>query len=54
MPVLEQVTMTDFEQGRRQCQTVVLPCGSLEEYGSHLPVVLLSNWRTGLNPHELN
>ena len=38
MPVLEQVTMTDFEQGRRQCQTVVLPCGSLEEHGSHLPL----------------
>jgi creatinine amidohydrolase len=38
MPVLEQVTMNDFAWGRERCSTVILPCGSLEEHGAHLPL----------------
>lgn len=38
MPVLEKVTMTAFEKERRTRRTVILPCGSVEEHGSHLPL----------------
>ena len=38
MPLLENVTMTDFEEGRKSLRTVILPCGSVEEHGSHLPL----------------
>ena len=38
MPSLENVTMTDFEEGRKSLQTVILPCGAVEEHGGHLPL----------------
>lgn len=36
--VLEEVTMTDFEQGLKKTRTVLIPFGSTEEHGSHLPL----------------
>lgn len=38
MPLLENVTMKAFDEERRSCRTVLLPCGSLEEHGIHLPL----------------
>jgi creatinine amidohydrolase len=34
----EDLTMPGFEDRRRQTQTVILPLGSLEEHGPHLPL----------------
>lgn len=36
--VLEEVTMSDFEQGLKKIKTVLIPFGSTEEHGSHLPL----------------
>jgi len=38
MPLLENVTMDEFAEGRKECRTVILPVGALEEHGSHLPL----------------
>jgi creatinine amidohydrolase len=38
MPVLESITMDAFDKGRKECRTVILPCGALEEHGPHLPL----------------
>lgn len=35
---IEQITMPRFEEGRRRTQTVILPFGSVEEHGPHLPL----------------
>ena len=34
----EDLTMPDFEALRQQTRTVILPVGSLEEHGPHLPL----------------
>jgi len=36
--VIEEMTMPDFEQGLKKTQTVLIPVGSLEAHGSHLPL----------------
>jgi creatinine amidohydrolase len=36
--LLEEMTMQDFEKGLEHTQTVVIPVGSLEAHGSHLPL----------------
>jgi creatinine amidohydrolase len=36
--VLEDITMQEFEQGLKITQTVLIPFGSTEEHGSHLPL----------------
>jgi len=36
--VLEEITMTDFEQGLKKTRTVLIPFGSTEEHGGHLPL----------------
>jgi creatinine amidohydrolase len=38
MPNWEDLTMPGFEALRQQTQTVILPLGSLEEHGPHLPL----------------
>jgi creatinine amidohydrolase len=38
MPIMDRVTMDDFAQDRKSCRTCILPCGVLEEHGSHLPL----------------
>ncbi|MEJ5301563.1 MAG: creatininase family protein [Thermodesulforhabdaceae bacterium] len=38
MPMLDEVTMDEFSSGLKESRTVILPCGSLEEHGSHLPL----------------
>ncbi|SFM79080.1 creatininase family protein [Thermodesulforhabdus norvegica] len=38
MPLLENVTMKEFEGLRNDIQTVLLPVGSVEEHGAHLPL----------------
>ncbi len=38
MPHLADLTMPDFEAWRQQTQTVILPVGSVEEHGPHLPL----------------
>lgn len=38
MPLMESVTMTAFDEGRQICRTAILPCGALEEHGTHLPL----------------
>jgi creatinine amidohydrolase len=38
MPLIENVTMNAFAEGRKTCGTVILPCGAVEEHGSHLPL----------------
>jgi creatinine amidohydrolase len=32
------MTMIEFEEGLKKCQTVYIPFGSVEEHGSHLPL----------------
>jgi creatinine amidohydrolase len=38
MPRWEELNMQEFEDFRRRTRTVVLPVGSLEEHGPHLPL----------------
>ncbi|SMC24622.1 creatinine amidohydrolase [Desulfacinum hydrothermale DSM 13146] len=38
MPILKQCTMDFFERERDRISTVIVPCGSLEEHGPHLPL----------------
>jgi creatinine amidohydrolase len=38
MTLWENLTMPDLEAQRQQTQTVILPLGSLEEHGPHLPL----------------
>jgi creatinine amidohydrolase len=38
MPHWENLTMPEFEELRRRTRTVILPLGSLEEHGPHLPL----------------
>lgn len=38
VPVLEECTMAFFEKEREAIRTVILPCGSVEEHGPHLPL----------------
>ena len=36
--ILSDLTMTEFEAGLRQTRVAVLPVGSVEEHGRHLPL----------------
>lgn len=36
--ILEQITMDDFSAGLEMTRTVIIPCGSVEEHGPHLPL----------------
>lgn len=36
--VMEELTMEEFEAGLKKTRTVVIPFGSLEEHGPHLPL----------------
>ncbi len=36
--ILEEITMDDFAAGLEKTKTVILPCGSVEEHGPHLPL----------------
>lgn len=38
MPMMDSVTMHEFLDGLEKSRTVILPCGSLEEHGAHLPL----------------
>lgn len=38
MPMMDSVTMNEFSEGLKISRTVILPCGSLEEHGPHLPL----------------
>ncbi len=38
MPLMESVTMLEFQEGLKKSKTALLPCGSLEEHGPHLPL----------------
>ncbi|NIO03418.1 MAG: creatininase family protein [Proteobacteria bacterium] len=36
--LIEEITMRGFEQGVKKTQTVLVPVGSVEEHGNHLPL----------------
>ena len=36
--ILEEVTMPEYERGLQRSRTVIIPFGSLEEHGAHLPL----------------
>ena len=36
--ILEEITMDDFAAGLEKTRTVIIPCGSVEEHGPHLPL----------------
>lgn len=36
--ILEQISMPDFVVGLTRTRTVAIPCGAVEEHGSHLPL----------------
>lgn len=36
--IIEELTMTEFEAGLLKSRTVLIPFGSVEEHGSHLPL----------------
>jgi creatinine amidohydrolase len=36
--LIEEMTMTEFEEGLKRSRTVYIPFGSVEEHGSHLPL----------------
>lgn len=35
---ITRITMNEFEEGLKKTQTVIIPFGSVEEHGSHLPL----------------
>ncbi|MBI3754298.1 MAG: creatininase family protein, partial [Deltaproteobacteria bacterium] len=36
--LLENITMTDFQKGLKKTKTLIIPFGTVEEHGSHLPL----------------
>jgi creatinine amidohydrolase len=36
--IMEEMTMTEFEQGLGKTRTVIIPVGTVEEHGPHLPL----------------
>jgi creatinine amidohydrolase len=36
--IIEEMTMTEFEKGLEKTRTVIIPIGTVEEHGSHLPL----------------
>lgn len=36
--LVEEMTMSEFEEGLKICRTAYIPFGSVEEHGSHLPL----------------
>lgn len=36
--LIEELTMTEFEEGLKRTRTVLIPFGSVEEHGPHLPL----------------
>lgn len=36
--ILEEMTMAEFEEGLKSTRTILLPFGSVEEHGDHLPL----------------
>ncbi|MBI3755176.1 MAG: creatininase family protein [Deltaproteobacteria bacterium] len=36
--LLENITMTDFQNGLKKTKTMIVPFGTVEEHGSHLPL----------------
>src|SRR5512136_913581 len=36
--LIEEMTMSEFEEGLTHTRTVIIPFGSVEEHGSHLPL----------------
>ncbi len=36
--LLENITMSDFERGLKKTKTLIVPFGTIEEHGSHLPL----------------
>ncbi|MBI5682490.1 MAG: creatininase family protein [Deltaproteobacteria bacterium] len=36
--LLENITMTDFKKGLKKTKTLIIPFGTVEEHGSHLPL----------------
>ena len=36
--IIEEITMTEFEAGLKKTRTVILPIGTIEEHGPHLPL----------------
>lgn len=36
--LLENITMSDFQKGLKKTQTLIIPFGTIEEHGSHLPL----------------
>ncbi len=36
--IMEEMTMTEFEKGLGKTRTVIIPIGTVEEHGSHLPL----------------
>lgn len=37
--LLEEITMIEFEEGLEKTRTIIIPFGSIEEHGSHLPLL---------------
>jgi creatinine amidohydrolase len=37
--LLEEITMIEFEEGLGKTRTIIIPFGSIEEHGSHLPLL---------------
>ncbi|MBI5875470.1 MAG: creatininase family protein, partial [Deltaproteobacteria bacterium] len=36
--LLENITMSDFKKGLKNTKTLIVPFGTVEEHGSHLPL----------------
>ena len=36
--LLENITMADFKKGLKKIKTIIIPFGTIEEHGSHLPL----------------
>ena len=36
--LIENITMPEFEEGLKKTRTVIIPVGSVEEHGPHLPL----------------
>jgi len=47
--LLENITMADFKNGLKKTKTIIIPFGTVEEHGSHLPLYIglkTMRWKT--------
>ncbi|NLH22606.1 MAG: creatininase family protein, partial [Methanothrix sp.] len=39
MRLLQEMSWPEIEEAQKECRTVILPVGAIEEHGPHLPTI---------------